>query len=169
MLFAEKKTLFLLIIIFCLGFKMEAQAAPPSPLPSLTPEFAKVQTPEGFTIFAELAITPDQRSTGLMFRTRLAPNRGMLFTFPEPGYWVFWMKNTKMALDIIWLDEKGNIVSIEHTAPICTRKDNLCPRYRPTNTAVAVLELGAGQAKKLNLSVGNKLKIEMPMNSTPNH
>ena len=131
--------------------------------------FATVQTPEGFTIFAELAITPDQRSTGLMSRTSLAPDRGMLFTFSEPGYWIFWMKNTKMALDILWLNEKGGIVSIEHRAPICTRKDNLCPRYRPTAPAIAVLELGAGQAKKLNLSVGIKLEIEMPMNSTSNH
>ena len=163
MIFTGKKALFLLIIIFCLGFKMEAQAAPPSPLPSLTPEFATVRTPGGFTIFAELAITPDQRATGLMFRTRLPRDRGMLFSFSEPGYWIFWMKNTNMALDILWLNEKGSIVSIQHTAPICTRKDNLCPRYRPTNPAVAVLELGAGQAKKLNLSVGKKLKIEMPL------
>ena len=148
---------------------MEFQAAAAVPLPNLTPELAIVKTPGGFTIFAELAITPDQRSTGLMLRTHLAPDRGMLFTFSEPSYWIFWMKNTKMALDILWLNEKGGIVSIEHTAPICTRKDNLCPRYRPTKPAVAVLELGAGQAKKLNLSVGKKLKIEMPMNSTANH
>ena len=97
-----------------------------------------------------------------MFRTSLAPDRGMLFTFSEPGYWIFWMKNTKMALDILWLNEKGHIVSIKHTAPICTRTDNLCPRYRSTKPAVAVLELGAGRAKKLNLSVGKELKIKMP-------
>ena len=169
MIFSRKKAFFLLLGILFLGFKIEIQASPPTPSPSLTPEFATIQTPGGFTIFAELAITPDQRTTGLMFRTRLAPDRGMLFTFSEPGYWIFWMKNTKMALDILWLNEKGDIISIEHTAPICTRKDNLCPRYRPANPAVAVLELGAGQAKKLNLSVGKKLKIEMPMNSTSNH
>ena len=169
MIFTEKKALFLLIGIVCLGAKMMAQAASPAPLPNITPMFATVQTPEGFTIFAELAITPDQRSTGLMSRTSLAPDRGMLFTFSEPGYWIFWMKNTKMALDILWLNEKGHIVSIKHTAPICTRKDNLCPRYRPTTPAVAVLELSAGQAKKLNLSVGEKLKIEMPLNSTSKH
>ena len=162
MIFTEKKALFLLISIVCLGAKMMAQAAPPAPLPNITPMFATVQTPEGFTIFAELAITPDQRSTGLMFRTSLAPDRGMLFTFSEPGYWIFWMKNTKMALDILWLNEKGHIVSIKHTAPICTRTDNLCPRYRSTKPAVAVLELGAGRAKKLNLSVGKELKIKMP-------
>mgnify|MGYP003312688224 CR=1 FL=1 len=163
MIFKEKKAFFFLVIIFCLGLKVEAQNAPPTPLPSLTSKFATIQTPEGFTIFAELAITPDQRTKGLMFRTRLAPNRGMLFTYSEPGYWIFWMKNTKMALDILWLNEKGDIISIQNTAPICTRKDNLCPRYRPTSPAVAVLELGAGRAKKLNLSVGKKLKIEMPL------
>ena len=100
-----------------------------------------------------------------MFRTRMAPDRGMLFTFPEflePGYWTFWMKNTKMPLDILWLDQDGTIVHIERSVPICTRTDNLCPRYRPKTAAVQVLELGAGRAATLNLSVGTHLTIELP-------
>ena len=100
-----------------------------------------------------------------MFRTRMAPDRGMLFTFPEfqePGYWTFWMKNTKMPLDILWLDQDGTIVHIERYVPVCTRTDNLCPRYRPKTAAVQVLELGAGQAATLNLGVGTQLTIELP-------
>ena len=151
-----------------LGTSLLAFSAPPPP-PSgpngLSGGLATVSTPDGFMIYCELADTPAKRSQGLMFRTRMAPDRGMLFTFPEfqePGYWTFWMKNTKMPLDILWLDQDGTIVHIERYVPICTRTDNLCPRYRPKTAAVLVLELGAGQAATLNLNVGTQLTIELP-------
>ena len=151
-----------------LGTSLLTFAAPPPP-PSETGGFsgglAMVSTPDGLMIYCEIADTPAKRSQGLMFRTRMAPDRGMLFTFPEfqePGYWTFWMKNTKMPLDILWLDQDGTIVHVERYVPICTRTDNLCPRYRPKTAAVQVLELGAGQAATLNLSVGTQLTIELP-------
>ncbi len=97
-----------------------------------------------------------------MYRTNMAPDRGMLFLFPEAGYWTFWMKNTKMSLDILWLDPHGKIVHREDHVPICTRTDNLCPRYRPTTMATQVLELRAGQAEALDLAPGTQLTIEMP-------
>lgn len=153
--------LVLLNLLVLIGLE-PAFAAPKGPPPKINPGLATVQTPDGFTIFAEIANTPDQRSTGLMYRTRIAPDRGMIFTFPEPGSWTFWMKNTKMALDILWIDEKGKIVHIQHAAPICERNDNLCPRYRTNIPAILVLELGAGQAKKLNLKQGKKLEISWP-------
>lgn len=152
-------TLFHLLIPLGL---MPAYAATPGPPQQINPGVATVQTPDGFTIFAEIANTPNQRSTGLMYRTQIAHDRGMIFTFPEPGSWTFWMKNTKMALDILWIDGKGKIVHIQHAAPICEREDNLCPRYRTNIPAILVLELGAGRAKKLNLTPGKKLEISWP-------
>jgi len=149
-----------------LGTNLLAFAAPPpSGAGGFSGGLATVSTPDGLMIYCEIADTPAKRSQGLMFRTRMAPDRGMLFTFPEfqePGYWTFWMKNTKMPLDILWLDQDGTIVHIERYVPICTRTDNLCPRYRPKTAAVQVLELGAGQAATLNLSVGTQLTIELP-------
>jgi len=153
---------------FILGTGLPAFAAPPPPpfgAGGFSGGLATVSTPDGLMIYCEIADTPAKRSQGLMFRTRMAPDRGMLFTFPEfqePGYWTFWMKNTKMPLDILWLDQDGTIVHIERYVPICTRTDNLCPRYRPKTAAVQVLELGAGQAATLNLSVGTQLTIELP-------
>ncbi|MXX11221.1 MAG: DUF192 domain-containing protein [Nitrospira sp. SB0677_bin_15] len=149
-----------------LGTNLLAFAAPqPSGTGSFSGGLATVSTPDGLIIYCEIADTPAKRSQGLMFRTRMAPDRGMLFTFPEfqePGYWTFWMKNTKMPLDILWLDQDGTIVHIERYVPVCTRTDNLCPRYRPKTAAVQVLELGAGQAATLNLNVGTQLTIELP-------
>ena len=144
-------------------FAFSAPAAPPPP--SGSGGLATVSTPDGFTIYCEIADTPAKRSQGLMYRTRMAPDRGMLFTFPEfqePAYWTFWMKNTKMPLDILWLDRDGTIVHLERYVPICTRTDNLCPRYRPKTAAVRVLELRAGQAATLKLAPGTRLTIEMP-------
>jgi len=145
---------------FCVSWS--GYASPPAPPQQLSPGLATIQTPEGFIIFAEMAVTPAQRTKGLMFRTRLAPDRGMLFQFSEPDHWTFWMKNTKMALDILWLDEHDTIVHIRHAAPICKRQDNLCPRYRTPIPAVSVLELAAGRAEELNLSSGTKLHIDLP-------
>lgn len=133
-----------------------------SPPLGLAEKLATIQTPSGVTIFAEIADTPDKRSRGLMFRHTLAPNRGMLFIFQELGYWTFWMKNTKLPLDIIWLDQKGTILHIEHSAPICKKIGNTCPRYRPRKKAISVLELRAGQAKNLEIYLDSKLRIKLP-------
>jgi len=123
---------------------------------------ATVSTPDGFTIYCEIADTPASRSRGLMYRKNMAPDRGMLFLFSKADYWTFWMKNTRMPLDILWLDKNGKIVHLADHVPICNRTDNLCPRYRPGTMATQVLELRAGQADALKLTLGTQLTIEMP-------
>ncbi len=118
-----------------------------------------VKTPGGATIYAELADTTEKRARGLMFRNSLAPDRGMLFTFAEPKPWTFWMKNTKVPLDIIWLDGKKRIVHIERNVPICTRTDDSCPQYQPTEDAMYVLEIAGGMADALKLQRGATLQF----------
>lgn len=102
-----------------------------------------------------------------MFRPSMAPDRGMLFLFPEPGNQTFWMKNTLISLDIFWLDESGTILHFEPNVPICTRKDDGCPRYQAPHKSLQVLELNAGMAEKLDLVVGNQFKIDLPPMSFP--
>lgn len=65
-----------------------------------------VKTPTGTLIQAELADTALKRAQGLMFREHIADDRGMLFIFGDAQPWTFWMKNTKIPLDIIWMDAK---------------------------------------------------------------
>jgi uncharacterized membrane protein (UPF0127 family) len=91
----------------------------------------------------------------------------MLFLFPERGDQTFWMKNTLISLDIFWLDESGTILHLEPNVPICTRQDDGCPRYQAPHKSLQVLELNAGMAKKLDLAVGNQLKIDLPPMSFP--
>src|SRR2546428_6965464 len=67
------------------------------------PSLITITYPKGTRILAEVADTPAKRASGLMFRDRLAPDRGMLFVFGEAGAWSFWMKHTMIALEILWL------------------------------------------------------------------
>jgi hypothetical protein len=110
----------------------------------------------------ELADTPQKRAEGLMYREHLADDRGMLFTFPQAQAWVFWMKNTKIPLDLIWINEKKQIVHMEQRVPICTRTDDSCPQYRPNEGALYVLELAGGRAESLKLQRGSKLQFRVP-------
>ncbi len=121
-----------------------------------------VQLPGGVTIHAEIADTPKKRAEGLMYREHLAKDRGMLFTFGQAQPWTFWMKNTKIPLDIIWMNEKKQIIYIARNVPVCTRTDDSCPQYQPNDPALYVLELGGGEADRLKLEKGTKLKFNLP-------
>ncbi|MCW5800702.1 MAG: DUF192 domain-containing protein [Nitrospira sp.] len=121
-----------------------------------------VKMPNGTVIQAELADTALKRAQGLMFRERLGDDRGMLFIFGDAQPWTFWMKNTKIPLDIIWMDAKKTIVHIERNTPICTRQDDGCPQYHSEEGALYVLELGAGRAAALQLQRGVKLSFKQP-------
>lgn len=121
-----------------------------------------IVTPNGTTIYAEIADTTDKRAKGLMYRDTLAKDHGMLFTFAEPQLWTFWMKNTRISLDIVWMDGKKRIVHIEHNVPTCSRTDDGCPQYQPNDNALYVLELAAGMADSLKLKRGSVLKFQAP-------
>jgi uncharacterized membrane protein (UPF0127 family) len=117
----------------------------------------------GKVITAELAITEDARSRGLMFRKTLNGDQGMLFVFEEEGHHAFWMKNMAFSIDIVWLDRQKRIVHIEHRIPPC--QDDPCPSYPPQFPALYVLELKAGTADVLNLQMFDQLEfiLEIPL------
>jgi uncharacterized membrane protein (UPF0127 family) len=119
----------------------------------------QISTPIGAIIQAEIADTTEKRAKGLMYRDSLAKDRGMLFTFAEPQLWTFWMKNTRIPLDIIWMDGKKRIIHIERNVPTCSRTDDGCPQYQPNDNAMYVLELAAGVADALKLQRGSVLKF----------
>lgn len=102
---------------------------------------------------AEVAVTAAERARGLMHRTSLAPERGMLFVFPEEGVHRFWMKNTLIELDIVFIGANGRIVSIAARARPC-RKDP-CDRYAPEGSAAYALEIAGGLAAKHGFAKGD--------------
>lgn len=125
-------------------------------------KLATLVTPSGKSISLEIAETVDKRATGLMFRQSLEPDHGMLFIFPEMGYWTFWMKNTLIPLDILWMDESWKIIHVASRVPICTKTDDSCPRYSTTRESRYVLEIHAGMAQELGLSPGKQPTVSLP-------
>jgi uncharacterized protein len=147
-----------LLFILLLSFPCATQAG----ADQLVPGLITITLPGGAIIHAELADTPQKRAEGLMYREHLGADRGMLFTFLQAQAWTFWMKNTKIPLDIIWMNEKKQVIHIEQNVPICTRTDDSCPQYRPNDEALYVLELAGGRAESLKLQRGAKLQFRVP-------
>lgn len=131
-------------------------SSPPAPTVSTLPLTAKVQI-NNVEILLEVAKTPEDQAQGLMFRTELAGDRGMLFIFDEPRVARFWMKNTLIPLDMIFLRD-GRIKRIIANVPPC--QADPCPVYGPLTDVDQVLELKAGQAAALGLAVDQPLKIQ---------
>jgi len=107
-------------------------------------------------ISAEIADTPEERNRGLMFRTELAEDKGMLFIFETEGLYSFWMKNTLIPLDMIWIGQNFNIVHIEHAVP-CTTEP--CESYTPDTPAKYVVEAVSGFADAHNVKVGDSVAL----------
>ena len=82
----------------------------------------------------------------------------MIFLFGEDGVYPFWMKNTIIPLDMIWVDTAHKVVSVQHDVPPC--KADPCPSYPPTGAARYVLETAAGVAKKHRLEAGAVLRFD---------
>lgn len=91
----------------------------------------------------EIARTDEERARGLMYRTSLADDQGMLFVFDQPQELRFWMKNTKIPLEVFFFDQQGKFVSMQSMEPCIP--DN-CPSYPSHGLAQYALEVKAGFA-----------------------
>jgi hypothetical protein len=105
------------------------------------------KTEHRFTV--EVAATPDQQELGLMFRRSLAPDRGMIFPYDPPQEVAFWMKNTWIPLDIVFIAPDGRIARITHAQAMDITP---LPSGVPIN---AVLEIAAGRAAELGIKEGD--------------
>ena len=107
----------------------------------------------------ELALTSEEKKQGLMFRDHLEENKGMLFVFLTEKKHSFWMKNTLIPLDIIWINENKEVVFISKNNQPC--QDNECPTIEPGRKAKYVLELNGGTTDKINLKIGDKANFDL--------
>lgn len=109
-------------------------------------------------LHVELARTSEERAKGLMFRAHLAQGRGMLFIFSEDGLWDFWMKNTYMPLDIIWLNKDKSVVDVlENAGPA---QGSHPPVYKGVFPARYVLEANAGFVQNQGIKIGDKARFK---------
>lgn len=104
--------------------------------------------------YLEVAQTPIQREKGLSNRDELCFNCGMLFVFNKEGIYPFWMKDTHIPLDMIWLDSNYKIVKI-----ITAVKTDSTDQYSNDQPAKYVIELRANESFKLDLKIGDTISI----------
>lgn len=105
----------------------------------------------------ELAISEQQKTKGLQEREHLDKNAGMLFALDGRTVRKFWMKDTLIPLDMLWLDYTGKIIYIEHAAVACEKDP--CPTYGPDVPASYVLEINAGQSAQRDMRVGERITL----------
>ncbi|MFA5747427.1 MAG: DUF192 domain-containing protein [Candidatus Paceibacterota bacterium] len=103
---------------------------------------------------ADLAKTPEERQKGLMFRSFLAAEEGMLFVFEEEEKHSFWMKNTLVPLDIIWINSDKKVSYIASDVQPC--ESDHCPMVSPLAAAQYVFEMNAGEARRIGLKIGDE-------------
>jgi uncharacterized protein len=110
----------------------------------------------GVSLRLEYAVTPDERERGLSGRADIPQDYGMLFAFPVSGNYGFWMKDTRIPLDIFWLDDKGQVVSIAKDVATSSYPNV----FYPSVPAKYVLETKAGFANMHNITNGELLRLK---------
>jgi uncharacterized protein len=153
--------LVVLLIGCSFGLNPAQGESPPSAIsPTVQPQtlpIAAVATIVNTRINLEVAGTPEQQETGLMQRTSLADDRGMLFPFQPARPVAFWMKNCLISLDMVFI-RLGKVVAIAAEAPPCTKEP--CAVYPSRVPIDRVIELRGGRAAELGLKVGDPISIE---------
>ena len=160
----------------------DIRVLPPTPtlVPSATPTLTATPTPspleQGFlaienvddpasiqemsltgqVFILEIAATPTERARGLMHREDLAENAGMLFVFAQESLLNFWMKNTLIPLDILYMDSGGVVVDIQTMTPQPGVPDSELRTYPSAAPAQYALEINAGLAESLGFAVGDQ-------------
>ncbi len=117
-------------------------------------------TVNGLVLLADVSVTNEQRTKGLSVKDGLAENEAMLFVFDNEAEHIFWMKDMKFPIDIIWIDSDKTIVHIEHNLQPCGY-GVLCPTYKPGQDSLYVLETVGGFAEKHDVVQGTRVQFEL--------
>lgn len=107
--------------------------------------------PHAFRV--EVARTPQEQAKGLMFRTEMGADEGMLFPYDQPHVLSFWMRNTVLSLDLVFIDEQRRIINIAENAVPYSEQSILSDA-----PGIAVLELNGGRARELGIVAGDKVE-----------
>jgi uncharacterized membrane protein (UPF0127 family) len=144
------------LVLFALVLLLVGCASKTSPIEDLLTR--DVTLPGGQIIKAESAVDTRDMLRGLMFRASLAPDHGMLFVHPVSGRYSYWMYQTYIPLDMIWMDESHNIVELVESAPPCQTAASKCAHFGGHETARFVLELNGGSIRKFGIKSGQTIE-----------
>ncbi|WP_132058770.1 DUF192 domain-containing protein [Halorussus amylolyticus] len=118
-----------------------------------------VEGSENPTVSLEVADEPEERERGLMHRPSLPENHGMVFVYDDAGPRSFWMKNTLVALDIIFVAPNGTVLNVEHARTQPDASDSELDSYASEGDAKYVVELERGFANQTGVGAGTELKF----------
>ncbi|MCU0650977.1 MAG: DUF192 domain-containing protein [Candidatus Omnitrophica bacterium] len=107
-----------------------------------------------FCVTAEVVDTDETRARGLMSRSSLSEGQGMLFVFPQPGEYGFWMKNMLIPIDIVWMDKDKKVLDMRTNAQPCGKD---CESMMPSGPSLYVIELKAGFIDRHNIRIGDEV------------
>jgi uncharacterized membrane protein (UPF0127 family) len=127
-------------------------------LAAIAPRSAVAVFPSGAELALEIAADPASRARGYMGKEKVGPREGMLFLFEQAARHAFWMKNCRVALDIVWLDSTLRVVDIARDRPPCPEEGD-CPEVVPLEAASYVLEVAAGTTRREGLNRGDRIVI----------
>lgn len=144
----------LLAIVALVGTPATPHTSPP--LPTI-----QVIAPKA-TLHLEVARTESERETGLMYRTKLPAHTGMLFVFAQDAPIEFWMKNTLVPLDMVFIAANGRVRSVAADVPATTPTAPDAKIPRRDGRAKYVIELPANEAARDGISIGTQLLINIP-------
>jgi uncharacterized membrane protein (UPF0127 family) len=146
----DKNICKLLVMCFC------------SPFWALSPAHASPAAPQvchqDNCVDVEVVSKEPDMERGLMYRTNMDQNKGMIFIFNVDDRQQFWMKNMHFSLDILWISLEGRIVDIGKNIPACAADP--CPVYTPQGAGRYVLELNSGYTASHQWKVGDKLELK---------
>jgi uncharacterized membrane protein (UPF0127 family) len=108
-----------------------------------------------FTV--EIADTEQEKATGYMHKTSIRPDEGMIFVYDVEEFYTFWMLNTSITLDMIWINKDLKVAHIKHSALPCIRN---CDIFHPAQKAQYILEVKGGRAKQIGMELGDSVKFK---------
>lgn len=150
----------LLAVIASALYFYKAQSVPNVPfLPQSS--VIKTLTINNAQFKVEIADTKEKRSKGLGEREKMASDEGMLFIFDKVDKYAFWMKGMRFALDFVWIN-KDLVLDISQNVqpPLAGQADQSLPIYSSKEAIDKVLEVNSGTLDKLNIKVGDRIKVE---------
>ena len=146
----SRRSLLPVLVLLAMGLFRFSAGADLQQFPTSELTIISATGPHRFKV--ELAKTPAQMTQGLMFRTSLAPDAGMLFEYQQPTMATMWMRNTLIPLDMLFVDAQGRIVNIHERA--VPQSDDVIAAAEPVR---AVIELNGGTAARLGIEPGDRV------------
>jgi len=144
------------VLPVCLAFLLASCGEKPDPADEF--HLREVTLPGGRVVKVQIMFDQLDMMRGLMFRKSLADDHGMLFIHEPAGHFTYWMYQTLIPLDMIWMDSTHNIVEIVENAQPCKTQASQCQKYGGNQTASYVLELAGGMVKKYGLKMGDTIQ-----------